>query len=50
MGLMGNLSTAQVVEQIVQAKRYLAVEGDKTPLTNVVFMVRMNYMSMIPMA
>ncbi|GAX81183.1 hypothetical protein CEUSTIGMA_g8616.t1 [Chlamydomonas eustigma] len=38
MGLLGNLSTAQVVEQIVHAKRYLAEQGDRTPLTNVVFM------------
>ena len=35
----GNLSTAQIVEQVVQAKRLLAADGDRTPLTNLVFMV-----------
>jgi len=38
MGLGGNLLTAQIVEQLVEARRYLASVGDKTPITNVVFM------------
>eukprot|EP00198_Chlamydomonas_reinhardtii_P012403 XP_001701740.1 predicted Fe-S-cluster redox enzyme [Chlamydomonas reinhardtii] len=38
MGLLGNLSTAQIVEQVVEARRFLAQEGDRTPLTNLVFM------------
>ena len=36
----GNLSAAQIVEQVIQAKRFLAAEGDLTPATNLVFMVR----------
>ena len=27
MGLLGNLSTAQIVEQVVEARRFLAQEG-----------------------
>ncbi|KXZ47632.1 hypothetical protein GPECTOR_34g791 [Gonium pectorale] len=38
MGLLGNLTTAQIVEQVVEARRFLAEEGDKTQLTNLVFM------------
>ncbi|KAG2435216.1 hypothetical protein HXX76_007299 [Chlamydomonas incerta] len=38
MGLLGNLTTAQIVEQVVEARRFLAQEGDRTPLTNMVFM------------
>mmetsp|Transcript_18048 Transcript_18048/g.45696 ORF Transcript_18048/g.45696 Transcript_18048/m.45696 type:complete len:488 (+) Transcript_18048:91-1554(+) len=38
MGLGGNLAAAQIVEQVVEARRYLAEVGDPTPLTNVVFM------------
>ncbi|GFR46078.1 hypothetical protein Agub_g7545 [Astrephomene gubernaculifera] len=38
MGLLGHLSTAQIVEQLVQARRYLAAEGVSTPIANVVFM------------
>lgn len=38
MGLINQLSTAQIIEQIVQAKRLLAEERDETPLTNLVFM------------
>ncbi|GIL50442.1 hypothetical protein Vafri_6565 [Volvox africanus] len=38
MGLLGNLTTAQIVEQVVEARRFLAQEGDRTQLTNLVFM------------
>ncbi|KAG1668029.1 hypothetical protein FOA52_006562 [Chlamydomonas sp. UWO 241] len=38
MGLLGNLTAAQIVEQVVAARRYMALEGDDTPLTNLVFM------------
>lgn len=38
MGLGGNLHAAQIVEQVVEARRYLAQSGESTPLTNVVFM------------
>ncbi|CAG9466975.1 unnamed protein product [Pedinophyceae sp. YPF-701] len=40
MGLRGNLSAAQIVEQVVAARRYLAEQpdGDPRSLTNVVFM------------
>ncbi|KAJ9526768.1 hypothetical protein QJQ45_017480 [Haematococcus lacustris] len=38
MGLRGNLTTAQIVEQVVEARRFLAAEQDSTPLTNLVFM------------
>ncbi|KAG2489539.1 hypothetical protein HYH03_011990 [Edaphochlamys debaryana] len=38
MGLLGSLSAAQIVEQVVAARRFLAAEGDRTPLTNLVFM------------
>ncbi|GLI60883.1 hypothetical protein VaNZ11_003103 [Volvox africanus] len=38
MGLLGNLTTAQIVEQVVEARRFLAQEGDRTLLTNLVFM------------
>jgi 23S rRNA (adenine2503-C2)-methyltransferase len=38
MGLVNQLSTSQIIEQIVQAKRLLAEEKDDTPLTNLVFM------------
>jgi len=38
MGLLGNLATAQIVEQVVEARRFLAAEKDATPLTNLVYM------------
>jgi len=43
MGLMGNLSAAQIVEQVVEARRWLASEGAQSgrpamPIANVVFM------------
>lgn len=38
MGLLANLSTAQIVEQVVEARRYLAAAGDATPIGNIVFM------------
>lgn len=38
MGLLGHLSTAQIVEQVVAARRFMADEGDTTPVTNLVFM------------
>jgi len=39
MGLLANLDTAQIVEQIVGAKRHLAAQGDAAArITNVVFM------------
>jgi 23S rRNA (adenine2503-C2)-methyltransferase len=38
MGLLHNLSTAQIVEQLVEARRYLAAEGASAAATNVVFM------------
>ncbi|GFR44485.1 hypothetical protein Agub_g5748 [Astrephomene gubernaculifera] len=38
MGLRGQLSAGQIVEQLVEARRLLAEEGDRTPLTNLVFM------------
>ena len=40
MGLLGHLSTAQIIEQVVEAKRLMQEEGDSTPVTNIVFMVR----------
>jgi adenine C2-methylase RlmN of 23S rRNA A2503 and tRNA A37 len=36
MGLQQNLTTAQIVEQLVEARRYLSQEGAEA--TNVVFM------------
>lgn len=38
MGLLGNLSTAQIVEQVVQARRYLAEQQVAIPIHNIVFM------------
>ncbi|GLC36656.1 hypothetical protein PLESTM_000486100 [Pleodorina starrii] len=38
MGLLGNLTPAQIVEQVVEARRFLAQEGERTQLTNLVFM------------
>ncbi|KAG2493191.1 hypothetical protein HYH03_008611 [Edaphochlamys debaryana] len=38
MGLLGNLSTAQIVEQVVEARRLLAAEGVDIPIANIVFM------------
>ena len=38
MGLLSQLTTAQIVQQIIEAKRLLAEEEDDTPLTNLVFM------------
>ncbi|MEW5297772.1 MAG: hypothetical protein WDW36_000956 [Sanguina aurantia] len=38
MGLLGSLSTAQIIEQVVAARRVMAEEGDEAPLTNLVFM------------
>lgn len=38
MGLAGNLSTAQIVEQMIEARRLMAADGDTMPITNVVFM------------
>lgn len=37
-GLAGNLSTAQIVEQVVEALRYLRSVGDTSHVGNVVFM------------
>lgn len=36
LGLAANLSAAQVVEQLVAARRLQALEGDAVPITNVV--------------
>ena len=38
MGLLMNLSTAQIVDQLVMARRILAADCDAPPATNVVFM------------
>ncbi|KAG5189668.1 hypothetical protein JKP88DRAFT_160591, partial [Tribonema minus] len=38
MGLLANLQAAQIVEQVVIAKRHLNEIGDTTPITGVVFM------------
>ena len=38
MGLLANLSTAQIVEQVVEARRIVAAEGQGATLTNLVFM------------
>ncbi|CAM9390879.1 unnamed protein product [Choristocarpus tenellus] len=38
LGLMANLQTAQMVEQVLIAKRYLESEGDTSPVTGVVYM------------
>ncbi|CAM9397401.1 unnamed protein product [Discosporangium mesarthrocarpum] len=38
LGLMANLQTAQMVEQVIYAKRYLESVGDLAPLTGVVYM------------
>jgi adenine C2-methylase RlmN of 23S rRNA A2503 and tRNA A37 len=38
MGLLQNLSTAQIVEQLVEAKRLLAETGEDITATNIVFM------------
>eukprot|EP00798_Chlamydomonas_sp_ICE-L_P014122 gene14122-20076_t len=38
MGLLGNLTTAQIVQQVVEARKFLAAEKDTTPMTNLVFM------------
>jgi 23S rRNA (adenine2503-C2)-methyltransferase len=38
MGLLANLSTAQIIEQVVAAKRYLESIDDTKPINNVVFM------------
>lgn len=38
MGLLQNLSAAQIVEQLVQARRHLAQEGVSESATNIVFM------------
>ena len=40
MGLRGKLSAAQIVEQLVAARRVQAAERDAVPITNIVFMVR----------
>jgi 23S rRNA (adenine2503-C2)-methyltransferase len=37
-GIRGQLQTAQIVEQVVAAKRHLEEVGDKTPITGAVFM------------
>jgi hypothetical protein len=47
MGLGGNLRTSQIVEQLVEARRYLHSIGDATPITNVVFMVRARNISAV---
>lgn len=38
MGLLRNLSAAQIVEQLVEAKRLLAETGEDSNATNIVFM------------
>ncbi|CAM9586486.1 unnamed protein product [Laminaria digitata] len=38
LGLMANLQTAQIVEQVVSAKRFLESVGDPAKVTGVVFM------------
>ncbi|CAM9533408.1 unnamed protein product, partial [Heterosigma akashiwo] len=38
LGLLGNLMTSQIVEQVVQAKRYLKSINDETPVSHIVFM------------
>lgn len=38
MGLLQNLTTAQIVEQLVEARRILAEQPDAPPATNIVFM------------
>lgn len=38
MGLLRNLSAAQIVEQLVEAKRLLAETGEDGSATNIVFM------------
>ena len=38
LGLAANLSAAQIVEQLVEARRLQAREGDGKPITNIVFM------------
>lgn len=38
MGLIANLSSAQIVEQVVEARRIIAAEGQGSTLTNLVFM------------
>lgn len=38
MGLLGNLSTAQIIEQVVEARRLLISEGVLAPIGNIVFM------------
>ena len=38
MGLLRNLQTSQIVEQLVEARRYLVACGDPAPATNIVFM------------
>ena len=38
MGLMANLTTAQIVEQVIEARRYLQSRGIKQQIQNIVFM------------
>jgi adenine C2-methylase RlmN of 23S rRNA A2503 and tRNA A37 len=38
MGLVRQLSTAQIIEQLVEVRRMLAEEGSSTSATNIVFM------------
>lgn len=38
LGLLGNLKSSQIIEQLVQARRYLAEVGDPTPIQRIVFM------------
>lgn len=38
LGLMAHLQTAQIVEQVISAKRYLESVGDPAPVSGVVFM------------
>mmetsp|Transcript_22102 Transcript_22102/g.28626 ORF Transcript_22102/g.28626 Transcript_22102/m.28626 type:complete len:455 (+) Transcript_22102:53-1417(+) len=38
LGLLGNLMASQIVEQVVEAKRYLASVGDTIPVSHIVFM------------
>ncbi|KAI8463563.1 MAG: hypothetical protein J3K34DRAFT_372547 [Monoraphidium minutum] len=38
LGLAANLSAAQIVEQLVEARRLQVREGDEHPITNIVFM------------
>jgi 23S rRNA (adenine2503-C2)-methyltransferase len=38
LGLMANLSAAQIVEQVIEARRYLSEQGIKEQIQNIVYM------------